>query len=284
MSPIASSVGFPAVDWTLDLSWPVKPTVPTAAGAGIGGMFGARGYPWGMVNDATWSWNSGSFAGGGASQGETQSGVWCCTLDGVAGTGNAGLGFRLSPWLPTFDNANCPDPDDVSQRIFWLKGWFLEDPANADPTIADALGVQLLPDDGLAFSSATWPVAANGGFGIFRRVGNDGYRWASYSGAPALLESIDLATGTGWHSSDIIIRQATLGDVSTPWLTLRWDETDVITERPFGHAALPTPQSIRANAHSLALLTALFPTDTGRMGCRLRLRVGRFHPDGYPQP
>lgn len=285
MSPGIVSLGFPAADWAVDRTWPTKNIVPTAAGAGFNSGF--TRYQFGAADAATWpfDWSRGSHSGGGDANAQTAGGVWAAVADGVAGTGNAGLGMYAPMWRPSINPLTCPiGEDDPNQRICWIRLWVLEDAAQADPTIADSLGFQVLPDDGLAFSSATWPVAGNGGFGIFRRVGNDGYRYASYSGAPALLESINLATGAGWHSADLIIRQAVFGDAATPWLTVRWDDVDVITERPFGHAALAAPQSIRANAHGWAFYFGLMPTDTGRMALRSRIRIGRFHPDGFVQP
>ena len=285
MSPQATSVGFPPIDWALDLTWPVKPTVPSQ-GAGVTAAQGWVNYAWGGPSDSTWDPTPGTFSGGGETAGRTKGGAWAFSVSREGGgTGNAGAGLRLPMYRPALDPTNCPGPDDVTQRILWVKLWLLEDSVNfTNPAIADSLGFQVLADNGLVFASATWPIVANGGFGIMRRVGNAGYRWASYSAAPALLESTNLAGGDGWHSCDLIFRQADFGDVATPWLTLRWDELDIFTERVFGSAFLPAPGTLRAGAHSWAFLPAIFPSDTGRMAFRARIRAGRFHPDGYPQP
>lgn len=287
MSPLILSTGLAAPDWIVDRTWPIKPIVPTAAGAGVGASVGYVRYPFGANSDTTWDFAAqrGSHSGGGAVEGRTTGGTWAVVADGVAGAGNAGVGYYVPQWRPAIGPATAPPDDDPAQRIAWFKIWVLESAAQATPAIADSLGFQVLPDDGLAFSSATWPVAGSGGFGIFRRVGNDGYRYASYSGAPALIDSFNLAGGgAGWHAADFIIRQARFNDATTPWLTFRWDGVEQFRERPFGAATLATPQSIRANAHGWAFYFGLFPTDTGEMGCRARFRLGRFHPDGFVQP
>lgn len=284
MSPQATSLGFQSPTYPYDTTWPVKPTVPSQ-GVGVSAAVSALGYPWGW-DDNTWaSWQVGSHAGGGEIAGRTQGGVWCAVVRPTGASGNAGTGLRFAPVRPAIVQASAPQgPDDPAHRILWLRGWALVDATDAQATIADSCGLQLLADNGLAFSSVTWPVAANGGFGIFKRLANDGYRYASYSAAAALLEAQNLPSAAGWHSFDFIFRQAVFGNASTPWLTLRWDDVDIFTERAFGHALLPALQTLRANAHSLAAYFASTPGSSCRMALRLRVRAGLFHPDGYPQP
>jgi len=279
--PRATAIGFQAVTYFIDLTWPVKGTVPSQASAGA---MGSIANPWGQ-DDNTWATFVGSFSGGGSSACRTTGGVWAFVTERVGGgVGNSGIGQRINGWRPALNPATAPTPDDAEHRIAWFRVWCLVDAAETQSSVADSLGVQFLPDDGLAFSSATWPVAASGGFGLFKRAGNDGWRYASYSAAPALLEAINLPSTAGWHFADFIFRQARFNDASTPWLTFRWDGVAQFNERAFGHASLPTPQSMRANAHGWALLHALFPNAAGRMSTRIRMRVGRFHADGYPQP
>jgi len=287
MTPLITSVGFAPVQYPIDILWPVQPTIPSQA-VGVGAALGAVSNPWGQ-DDNTFSMQAGSFSGGGSSAGRTTGGLWALVTERVgAGTGNSGMGQRLSGWSPALDPATCPTPDDLEQRIFWLQVELLIDAAETQSTIADSLGVGILPDDGLAFSSLTWPIAAvgaAGGFGVFKRAANDGWRYASYGAGGVLLEAQNLAPATaGWHVIDFIIRQARFGDLTTPWLTVRYDGSPLFTERVFGHALLPTPQSLRATAHGWAFLYALIPTAAGRASTRSRYRVGAFHPLGYPQP
>lgn len=285
MSPLILSGSYQALNWTHDSVYPVKPTVPTQA-VGVGAAVGGQTGLWGQ-DDNTYAPSVGSFSGGGSSAGRTAGGAWCLVTERIGGgTGNTGQGRRCPQWRPAINPATAPTIDDPAQRIMWLRVECLVDATETQASITDGCGFAILPDDGLAFSSATWPIntAGSGGFGLFKRVGLDGWRYASYSGAPALLESINLDATAGWHVADFIIRQARFNDATTPWLTFRWDGVDQFRERAFGHASLPTPQSLRANAHGWAFLYYMFPAGTGRCSVRTRLRVGAFHPDGFPQP
>jgi hypothetical protein len=275
--PSAVSVLSPNIAWDHETLWPAKPNPPTAAGTST-----ARDT---VISDTSFGWytqhvgavDSGA---GGLRQLQTAGGRWCARATTLA-LADSRLWFRrFLTWTPYLDQAVAPvDGGDESSRVGWVRFHVLAElDVDAGATV-DALGVSIIADNGLAAAAATWLASLAGGFGIFKRAGLGSWRYASYSAAPALLESIDLPSDPGWHTADFIFRQARRGDAATPWLTFAWDGVDQFTERPFGHALLPAPATLRAGAHGWAFLLGNHLT-TGELSVVMECRQGGRLPSG----
>lgn len=282
MSPSATSIQPPALPWDHETFWPAKPTTPTAAGTAT------------TVNDvvasttflngeflSSYAQHVGAFVVGGSNLMLTASGMWALRLTSPDVASTRAFFRRFNHWCPFLSSTTAPiDGGDPGSRVAWIRHYLLEGDTAAGATV-DSLGFTFTPDDGLAFAPSTWLAPLGGGFGIFKRAGLSSWRWASYSGTLALLESINLPSAAGWHVADIIIRQAIRGDATTPWLTLQWDGVDVITRRAFGDPLLPAPSSIRANAHGWAFMYGPHLT-SGDMTFAAEYRCGSKLPNGAP--
>lgn len=265
--------------------WPAKPTVPTAAGTitNINDTFGQVSFAWGesltaytpMVGFFTVPVNTRNM--------RAASNFWCWEATTASDVATATVALRVPQWCPFLDRNTAPARgSDGTSRLAWIRLALLA--GGAVPTVADAQGVSILPDNGIsAFDPATWNVRDNGGFGIFQRTGTAlaEYRYVSYSSAPALVDSINLPSAAGWHVADFIIRAARRGDVATPWLTFIWDNVVQFERRVFGVATLPAPAAIRANAHSWAFCMGNL-LSTGSLSVSWQFRCGARMPDGTP--
>lgn len=283
-----TSTPYQALEWEAEIYHPVKGTTPTGnpatSAVGTQGQFGYQG--WGYGQNATVMDPQRSVYGGGGGERVccTRGARWC--VHNVAAASTSGAIGCWNQWSPAIDPATCPTVEDPGQRIMWLQLFLLA--GETASSITDAQCFALCPDDGNTSPSILWPPAratASGGFGVFNRTGAGGFRYASYDTAGVLLEAFNLSDNTPrWHVADFIIRQAVRDDATTPWLTFRWNGVVQFNERPFGHALLPTPQSMRAGAHGWGYFQGIQPSATTGMSFRYVVRIGRFHPDGYPQP
>lgn len=293
MSPSATSVASAPPRWWADWGWPMRPGTPTD-GAGSSGFtaVSSLGYHTGSSSlnsiDPQIHQASSTTGTGGVDFEQLHrllGGRWCarCRSLSAVGTSAAYL-WRMPWWTPALNNATGALEDDDAMRVGWLRAWLFTRAGGPGAPDADRVGLGFRADDGTP-ANAAGPIDV-GGFGIYQRAGTQDWRWIVYSPALALLESIDLDAGDGWHCADFIIRQARRGNVLTPWLTLRWDGVDIITERLIGSALLPAPSAYLANAQSWALTggaRALTATPWEWTGA-WRWRQGPFHPDGYPIP
>lgn len=289
MSPIAASVPAAPVQWWREMRWPARTSSPTQ-GTTVDLQFAnnqAVGYDMGQVGGATPIPQMRQLSLTGADtvrDARTVGGVWCLELRSTGATGaQNGQLWRPTFWTPqTLNSAAAPFEDDPAHAIGWLQALLFTDVVNPCPT-ADVLGVSLIPDDGSIATVATLPSTV-GGCGIYQRTGGQDYRFRAWAAGGALLNSVDLAAGAGWHTADFIIRQARRSDVLTPWLTLRWDGVEVFTQVPFDGVLLPTPQSVFAAAFTWSFLfhgiglTAV----PWQLSHAFTWRQGGFHPDGYP--
>jgi len=262
--------------------WPGKPTVPTAAGTTTNrnDTFAQGTFAWGDSLTAYTPHAGLAQVPVNTLLQRAASNFWCMefTTDAV---GVACFGRRVPQWCPMLSPTLVDIAGgDPASRVAWIRIHVLAG-LDAVAGVADANGVGIIPDDGLAFATATWDVRASGGFGIFKRVGTSLFRYVSYSSAPALLESIDLPSANGWHVADFIIRQARRNDATTPWLTFQWDGVAQFTQRAFGHALLPAPSAIRALAHSWAFYMGNI-VSSGALSMSWQFRCGGRMPDGTP--
>lgn len=281
--PGTTSVLPPAIPWERETLYPGKPDIPTAAGTltNLNDLTGNGTFGSGSSLTA-YNPHVGIFVVGVNSRfSRHASGLWSLYTSQSDNASTCAFGRRVNAWCPFLNQATAPaDGGDSASRIGWLQVCFLAQ-LDAVAGVADAIGFGLVPDDGLAFAPATWIPRDNGGFGIYKRVGTSEFRYVSYSAAPALLESIDLPSAAGWHTADFIFRQAVLGDATTPWLTVLWDNVALFSRRLLGHALLPHPQTIRATAHGWAFLIGGL-LSSGELSSSYVFRSGARMPDGSP--
>lgn len=279
MSPSAVSVLPPAIPWDHETMWPGKPNPPTAAGTTTNRDTTVSDNSFGWQTQHVGAFDSGA---GGIRTQQAAAGRWCARTTTLALVDTRCWFRRFTQWTPYLDQATAPaDGGDPASRIAWLRFHVLAGLDTVAGATVDALGVSILADNGLAASPTTWLASLGGGFGVFKRAGLGTWRYASYSAAPALLESIDLDSADGWHTADFIFRQAQRGNAATPWLTFAWDGVDVFTERAFGHASLPAPTTLRANSHGWAVMVGNHLT-TGDMSFSMECRMGGRLVNGVP--
>lgn len=278
MSPVAASVLYPAVPWDHETMWPGKPNPPTAAGTTTARDTAVTDNQFGWYTQHVGAFDAGA---GGIRQLQQASGRWCARTTTLALADTRAWFRRFTTWTPQLDRTTCPTDSDPAQRLAWFRFSVLAGLDTAAGATVDALGVSIIADNGLAFSPTTWLASLAGGFGIFKDAGAGTWRYASYSAAPALLETIALPSADGWHVADFIFRQAVRGDATTPWLTFRWDGVAQFTERAFGHAALPAPTTLRANSHGWAFMLGNH-LQTGDMSFAMECRQGARTPEGVP--
>jgi hypothetical protein len=289
MSPIATSVQFQPPAWFRDILYPSRPTTPTqgvttgttvpfvvAVGYDVGQIAGSTPQP--LFRQANVSTGNNELSMG------AFRGLWAVRVRSLDATGTARANlFRNTFYTPSvLSSSAAPATDPEPSRVSWLRVWLLTDATAPVALDVDRVGVTLRPDDGSMTASNFARTA--GGVGVCQVQNTQDWRYVSYSPAGALLEAIALATGDGWHVADFIIRQGKRGDATTPWLTFRWDGTDVVTQRAFGDPLLSAPTAFAAAAMTWTLViggsVATAPWELA--GHRFQWRHGPFHPDGYP--
>lgn len=283
--PSATSIQPPALPWDHETQWPAKPTTPTGTGTAtnVNDVISATGFPAGNLF-TSYTQHVGAFVVGGSNNMLTVGGRWALRLTSPDVASTRAFFRRFNQWCPYLNNATAPaDGGDPVSRVAWIRHYLFEGDTAAGATV-DALGVSFVPDNGLAFAPSTWLpslATAAGGFGFYKRAGLSSWRYASYGAAGALLEATDLASAAGWHTADVVIRQASRGDAATPWATVTWDGVDVFTRRAFGDPLLPTPSSLRATAHGWAFMYGPH-LQSGDCSFSAEYRCGSKLPDGQP--
>lgn len=293
MSPSIVSVAPPPVVWAADVAYPINPVpipgpMPDPDDRTLMSQLdnplygGSTGTGWAGL------WNRGTVGGAGVTKEQARigQGTFFRRLNTTSADAIDAWSW-WGGWKPIFVPATWAGPDDPESRLAWWRVWLANTAGQQDDV--DGAGVSFIPDAGQGVVSGSI-APAFGGFGVFVNAAGSGqpagsFRYASYSGAPALLEAIQLPPSPvgSVDCVDVIVRNSIPGGAA-PWLTLRWNGIDVITERPFGDPLLADPTAITASAVSwMTVAHAEFTAATGaQLYYRWRARFGRFHPDGFP--